>query len=162
MTSADDEAWMQLAYAQAVEAAARGEVPIGAVVVDDHGAVCAQTGNRCVELSDPTAHAEILALREAGGKLGNYRLPGVTLYVTLEPCVMCIGAMIHARIARLVFAAPDPKTGAVASKYQIGRDGLLNHTLQITSGLLADQCSALLTAFFRARRTVPGETKIYS
>jgi tRNA(adenine34) deaminase len=152
MGRATDEQCMQLAYEQALLAAERGEVPIGAVLVDLDGKVLAQEGNRCIEFSDPSAHAEILVLRKAGKELANYRLAGTTLYVTLEPCIMCTGALIHARVKRLVYGAADPKAGAIVSKYQIGSDDRLNHTLTISSGLLAEQCGRLLKAFFKARR----------
>lgn len=147
-----EELFMGLAYAEAVAAGLRHEVPVGAVLVNADGVVLAQTGNRTIELSDPCAHAEILALRSGGMKLQNYRLPGATLFVTLEPCLMCMGAMIHARLARLVFAALDPKAGAASSRYQVGRDQRLNHTLTITQGPLANECSDLLRDFFKARR----------
>lgn len=143
---------MQLAYDEALKSAARNEVPVGAVLVDGNGDVLASAGNRCVELSDPSAHAEILAMRAAGQKTANYRLVGTTLYATLEPCVMCVGAMIHARIQRLVYAAQDPKAGAVESKYTIGHDGKLNHCFKIESGLMAEECGKLLRDFFKASR----------
>ncbi len=144
--------YMRIAYDEATEAANRGEVPVGAVLVDDNGRILARAGNSTISLSDPSAHAEILVLRQAGLSLGNYRLLKTTMYVTLEPCIMCMGAMIHARISRLVFGAFDPKTGAAHSCYQIGRDGLLNHNMIIESGLLADECGLLLKNFFKARR----------
>jgi len=143
---------MQLAYEQALSAAERGEVPIGAVLVDCDGKVLALDGNRCIEFSDPSAHAEILVLRKAGRQLANYRLTGTTLYVTLEPCIMCTGALIHARVGRLVYGAADPKAGAIVSQYQVGSDGRLNHALVISSGLMAEQCGRLLQNFFKARR----------
>jgi tRNA(adenine34) deaminase len=142
---------MRLALEQATIAAAGGEVPVGAVLCGD-GELIAVAGNSPIGLTDPTAHAEILVLRAAAGALGNYRLTGTTLYVTLEPCIMCMGAIIHARVARLVFGALDPKTGAAVSRYRIGSNGRLNHRLDITSGILAEQCSALLREFFRQRR----------
>lgn len=149
---------MALAYAEAVAAGLRHEVPVGAVLVDAEGVVLARDGNRTIELCDPCAHAEILALRAGGVKQGNYRLSGATLFVTLEPCLMCTGAMIHARLARLVFAALDPKAGAVVSRYQIGRDRRLNHTLVIDQGCMATECGELLREFFKVRRQgkVPG------
>jgi len=143
---------MGLALAEARAAALRLEVPIGAVLIDADGVVLARDSNRTIELSDPTAHAEILALRAGGRRVGNYRLPGATMFVTLEPCLMCIGAMIHARLSRLVFASLDPKAGAALSRYQIGQDQRLNHALVIEQGPLSDQCSALLRSFFQARR----------
>lgn len=159
MVAAEDDRFMGLAYAEAVAAAERHEVPVGAVLVGADGRVLAQEGNRTIELSDPCGHAEILAMRAAGVRLGNYRLSGATLFVTLEPCLMCMGAMIHARLARLVFAALDPKAGAAVSRYQIGRDRQLNHTLAISQGPMAVECGELLSDFFRARRrrgvTVP-------
>lgn len=143
---------MQIALARAEESAAKGEVPVGAVLVDGGGAVIASAGNETVCAHDPVGHAEIRALRIAAGKAGNYRLPHTTLYVTLEPCVMCAAAMVHARIARLVFGATDPKTGAVVSKYAIGSDGLLNHSFSVTGGVLADECGGVLRDFFQKRR----------
>ena len=143
---------MGLAHAEAVAASQRHEVPVGAVLVGLDGTVLARDGNRTIELSDPSAHAEILVLRAAGMKLGNYRLTGATLFVTLEPCLMCMGAMVHARLDRLVFAALDPKAGAAVSRYQIGRDQLLNHTLMISQGPMAHPCGELLREFFKARR----------
>ena len=149
--TAKDEKWMRLALDLAEIAAARGEVPVGAVLVENESAL-ASAGNSPISLNDPTAHAEILVLREAASRKGNYRLPGSTLYVTLEPCVMCMGALLHARVSRLVFGALDPKTGAAQSRYAIGSDGRLNHHLEITSGILGDSCSIILKDFFRTRR----------
>ena len=146
-----DEKWMRQALAQARIAATKGEVPVGAVLIEADS-VLAAAGNSPITLNDPTAHAEILVLREAAATKGNYRLPGTTLYVTLEPCVMCIGAILHARVGRLVFGALDPKTGAVQSCYAIGSDGVLNHSLELTSGILHEDCSAILRDFFRVRR----------
>lgn len=144
--------FMELAYQEAVEAGLRHEVPVGAVLVDADEMVLAQDGNRTIELNDPSAHAEILVLRAGGMKSQNYRLSGATLFVTLEPCLMCMGAMIHARLARIVFAALDPKAGAALSRYQIGQDQKLNHTLSVTQGPMAKECSKLLRDFFKARR----------
>ncbi len=149
-----DNAFMQMALEEARNAAERGEVPIGAVLVDSHGQLMACDGNRSIEHHDPSAHAEMLVLREAGQKLGNYRLTGATLYVTLEPCVMCAGAMVHARIRRLVYGAVDPKTGGVMSCYQVGSDGILNHRIEVEGGLLADESSSLLKDFFAKKRSV--------
>jgi tRNA(adenine34) deaminase len=146
-----DELYMRRALELAACGEAEGEVPVGAVVVHE-GRVFAETWNRPISLADPTAHAEILALRAAGQALGNYRLPGATLYVTLEPCAMCAGAMVHARIARLVYGATDPRVGAVDSQFDLLRAGGLNHRVEITGGILAAECSARLQAFFRARR----------
>jgi tRNA(adenine34) deaminase len=150
--SANDEQWMGEALALAREAAARGEVPVGAIVVHD-GAIVGRGGNAPIAHSDPTAHAEIAALRDAGRALGNYRLPGCTLYVTLEPCAMCAGAIMHARIARLVFGAADPKTGACGSVVDLFAETRLNHHTEVTRGVAADACAALLTRFFAARRS---------
>jgi tRNA(adenine34) deaminase len=144
--------FMQEALAIARDAAARGEVPVGAVVVRD-GAVIGRGGNSPIAHNDPTAHAEIAALREAGRALGNYRLPGCTLYVTLEPCAMCAGAIQHARIARLVFGATDPKTGACGSVVDLFAEARLNHHASVTGGVGAAESAALLGAFFAARRS---------
>ncbi|MDR3630900.1 MAG: tRNA adenosine(34) deaminase TadA [Desulfocapsaceae bacterium] len=145
------EFWMSMALEQAQKAALCGEIPVGAVLVRDN-LLLAATGNSPIGRQDPTAHAEILAIREAAGRIGNYRLPGTTLYVTLEPCIMCMGAVIQARIDTLVFGAHDPKTGAVESCYRIGSDALLNHTINLKGGILADACGALLKDFFRTKR----------
>ncbi len=147
-----DVEYMLLALAQACLAAERGEVPVGAVLVGADGDILARDGNRTIELHDPTAHAEILVLRRAGKSIGNYRLSGSTLYVTIEPCVMCAGALVHARVSRLVYGAEDAKAGAVVSCYNVGRDGRLNHTLDVEAGVLADECSRILKDFFRRRR----------
>jgi tRNA(adenine34) deaminase len=142
---------MRLALEQARRSALAGEVPVGAVLVQNEHLLAA-AGNSPITSQDPTAHAEILAIRMAAKKLGNYRLPGTTLYVTLEPCVMCMGAIIHARIDRLIFGVHDPKTGAAESCYHIGNDSLLNHTLAIESGVLANECGTILKEFFQKRR----------
>ncbi len=147
-----DRHMMALALTQARLAGEAGEVPVGALVLAADGTILAQAGNDCIAASDPAGHAEMRALRQAAALLGNYRLPGVTVYVTLEPCAMCAALMVQARIARLVFGALDPKTGAVASKYQIGSDGLLNHRFAVTGGVLAGECATLLRDFFRQRR----------
>jgi tRNA(adenine34) deaminase len=146
-----DEYWMQQALLQAEIAGEKGEIPVGAVLIDDNGFLAA-AGNTPIRYQDPTAHAEIIAIRKAAERQQNYRLPGTTLYVTLEPCIMCMGAMIQARIERLVFGTTDPKTGAASSVYAIGSDGHLNHKIEIRSGVLAEQCSALLKTFFKYRR----------
>jgi tRNA(adenine34) deaminase len=146
-----DEERMLLALAQAREATLGGEVPVGAVLFQD-GRLLAAGQNRVLRDSDPTAHAEIVALRAAGIELGNYRLPGCTLYCTLEPCAMCAGAMIHARLERVVFAAMDPKAGAAGSVLSVLNHPQLNHRMTVESGLLADASSALLREFFAARR----------
>lgn len=147
----DDAYFMEQAIAQARRAEALGEVPVGAVVVRD-GVVIAAGYNHPIGTHDPTAHAEIMALREAATVLGNYRLPGCTLYVTLEPCAMCSGAMMHARLARVVFGASDPKTGACGSVLNLFGEARLNHHTALHGGVLADQCGSLLRAFFAARR----------
>ncbi|MGI6657554.1 MAG: tRNA adenosine(34) deaminase TadA [Desulfobulbus sp.] len=152
MTSAEDIRLMERALVQARLAAAAGEVPVGAVVVDADGAILAEAGNNCIDASDPAGHAEMIALRRAALRLGNYRLPGTTLYVTLEPCLMCAGLLVHARIERLVFAASDPKAGAIRSCYRIGDDGLLNHRFAVTGGVCAEAAAGLLRDFFRNRR----------
>ncbi len=144
--------YMGLALEEAKLAAERDEVPVGAVLVDQDGTILASDGNRSIELSDPAGHAEMLVMRAAGRLLGNYRLAGATLYVTLEPCVMCAGAMVHARIGKVVYGAEDPKAGGLVSRYQVGRDGRLNHTLEVEGGVMADACGRLLTDFFRSRR----------
>ena len=145
---------MRRALALARHSAAAGEVPVGAVLSDAAGTILAEAGNCCIAGHDPCGHAELRAIREAAGKQGNYRLPGCRLHVTLEPCVMCAGACIQARLAEVVYGAPDPKAGALHSCYQIGADGRLNHSFAVRGGLLADECAALLLAFFRERRQV--------
>jgi tRNA(adenine34) deaminase len=149
-TLTDDDA-MKLALDQAVEATTHGDVPIGAVVVRD-GEVIAARHNERELTGDPTAHAEVLAIRDAASVVGHWRLLDCTLYVTLEPCVMCAGALVNARIGRLVFAATDPKAGAVASLYQVCGDLRLNHRLPVSPGVRADEAGALLRAFFADRR----------
>ncbi|MGI9303762.1 MAG: tRNA adenosine(34) deaminase TadA, partial [Gammaproteobacteria bacterium] len=151
VTSAADESWMRRALTLALRARAAGEVPVGAVLVKD-GAVVGEGWNRPIASNDPTAHAEIVALRAAGQGERNYRVPGTTLYVTLEPCPMCVGAMIHARIARLVVGAADPKTGATGSGFDLLNAPTHNHRVELTTGVLDAMCSRLLTSFFRARR----------
>lgn len=143
---------MRRALVQARQAAEAGEVPVGAVAIDAQGAILAEAGNNCIGASDPSGHAEMVVLRRAAQVVGNYRLPGLTLYVTLEPCPMCAALMVHARIARLVFGATDPKGGAIVSKYRIGSDGLLNHGFSVTGGVCAEECGNLLRDFFRGRR----------
>ncbi|MEN8190933.1 MAG: tRNA adenosine(34) deaminase TadA [Thermodesulfobacteriota bacterium] len=143
---------MRQALEQATIGEQLGEVPVGAVLTID-SAPAAVGHNQPISTNDPTGHAEITVLRQACRQLGNYRLPrNSCLYVTLEPCIMCMGALIHARLDRLVYGARDPKTGAVESCYRIGRDGLLNHNIEVTGGLLADESSRLLKNFFRKRR----------
>jgi len=148
---ASDEVWMGEALILARAAGARGEVPVGAVVVRD-GVVIGRGGNAPIAASDPTAHAEITALRDAAVAVGNYRLPGCDLYVTLEPCAMCAGAIQHARISRLVFGASDPKTGACGSVVDLFALSKLNHHATVTRGARAEECGLLLSEFFAARR----------
>jgi tRNA(adenine34) deaminase len=149
--SSTDELYMHRALELARCAEAEGEVPVGAVLVSG-GRVVAETWNRPISSNDPTAHAELLALRAAGQALGNYRLVGATLYVTLEPCAMCAGAMVHARIARLVYGAPDPKAGAAGSVFDLLRSEALNHRVEVEGGVLGEACGELLKSFFQARR----------
>ncbi len=151
MKQAEDLRFMAVALKQAKVAAKAGEVPIGAVMVRD-GEVLAADRNRREELNDAAAHAEILLIRQVGAILGGWRLSGCTLYVTLEPCPMCAGALVLARLHRLVFGAPDPKTGAVVSLYDIVRDCRLNHSLKVSGGVMWEDCAALLRDFFRQRR----------
>ena len=146
-----DDDWMAEALALARAAGARDEVPVGAIVVVD-GAIVGRGGNAPIVGNDPTAHAEIAALREAGARLGNYRLPGSTLYATLEPCAMCAGAIMHARVARLVFGARDPKSGACGSVIDLFAEPRLNHHTTVAGGVGAEACGALLSQFFAARR----------
>ncbi|MES2832159.1 MAG: tRNA adenosine(34) deaminase TadA [Pseudomonadota bacterium] len=148
----NDELFMRLAIDQAHNAWTLGEVPVGALVVKD-GVVLATGFNQPIGTHDPTAHAEIMALRAAASILGNYRLPGCTLYVTLEPCAMCAGAMMHARLERVVFGAADPKTGACGSVVDLFSQPLLNHHTVMTPGVLAEACGAMLKDFFIERRT---------
>ena len=148
----DDPFFMKLALSLAREAASCGEVPVGAVVVDPQGSVIGRGFNQPIGRHDPTAHAEIMALRNAAQHLANYRLPGCTLYVTLEPCAMCAGAMLHARLARVVFGAADPKSGASGSVIDVFGETRLNHHTEIGGGVLAEECGALLSDFFAARR----------
>jgi tRNA(adenine34) deaminase len=149
--SRDDAAWMELALAQALSAAEAGEVPVGAVVVKD-GEVVGAGQNRNLRDHDPAAHAEIVALRQAAAQLGNHRLGGCVMFATIEPCAMCAGAMIHARLARLVYGAGDPKAGAAGSALDVLNHPRLNHRMEVTSGVLADRCSEILQTFFRQRR----------
>ena len=149
-----DELWMEEALREAARAQASGEVPIGAVVVHN-GKVIGRGWNRPVFECDATAHAEIIALREAGREIGNYRLNDCELFVTLEPCAMCAGAMTHARIRRLIYAADDPKSGAVKSALQVLNHPALNHKIEVTSGVLAGRAMEMLQGFFRERRDSP-------
>lgn len=147
----DDSEFMGLALELAREAGAAGEVPVGALVVVD-GDIVGRGFNQPIVRHDPTAHAEIMALRDAAARLGNYRLPSGTLYVTLEPCAMCAGAILHARIGRVVFGARDPKTGAAGSVIDLFAESRLNHQTTLLDGILADECGSLLSGFFAARR----------
>jgi tRNA(adenine34) deaminase len=153
--AAADAAFMRAALEEARAAEAAGDVPIGAVVVKD-GRVLARARNRREADADPTAHAEVLALRAAARALGTWRLGGCTLYVTLEPCFMCAGAVVNARVARLVFGATDPKAGAVGSLADVPGDARLNHRPEVVRGVLAEDAAALLQSFFAARRRAPG------
>ena len=148
----NDEPYMRLAIQEAKSAARRGEVPVGAVLVNAAGDVVAKAGNAPISICDPTAHAEVLALRDAAYESDNYRLGGLTLYVTLEPCTMCAGAISNARIARLVYGAPDVKGGAVENGVRFFKQPTCHHRPEVTSGVLAEDCAELLTSFFRARR----------
>jgi len=146
-----DEIFMARALSLARTAAQQGEVPVGAVLVKN-GEVIGEGWNQPISAHDPSAHAEIMALRQAAVRQGNYRLPETTLYVTLEPCVMCAGAIIHARVKRLVYAAPDPKTGAAGSVFDIFTSGQVNHRVDVSTGVLAQSCGEELRQFFRSRR----------
>ena len=151
LSVAADEAFLREAIAEAQHAAAAGEVPVGAVVVHN-GEIIGRGQNRVIRDSDPTAHCEIVAMRKAAQHLRNYRLTGCDLYVTLEPCAMCAGAILHARIARLTYAAPDPKAGACGSVLSVLNHPQLNHRVEVTAGLLSHECGTLLTSFFADKR----------
>lgn len=146
-----DEYWMEQAIALAKNAQELDEVPVGAIVVLG-GEVIGRGFNQPISGDDPTAHAEIIALRDAGRQLGNYRLPGSTLYVTLEPCMMCAGAMVHSRITRLVYGAPDAKTGVIDSYLDAFSQPVVNHKIEVTGGVMAQECGSMLTTFFRNKR----------
>lgn len=148
---ATDRHWMQRALELARRAQVAGEVPVGAVLVRE-GELAGEGWNRNIGLNDPCAHAEVLALRAAGARLGNHRLPGCDLYVTLEPCPMCVGACIHARVRRVVYGAADPKTGALGGCFDLLREADHNHVPQVSGGVLSEESSGLLRAFFQARR----------
>ena len=159
-TSRDsDISWMQQALIQAQLAADQDEVPVGAVVVLD-GKIIGEGYNQPISGSDPTAHAEIMALRAAAKKTGNYRLPGATLYVTIEPCTMCIGAMVHARIDRLVYGALEPKAGMVESQLNLIKQPCYNHQIETCGGVLAEPCSQIISDFFQRRRREKKQRKI--
>jgi len=151
MQPGEDAAWMELALEQARLAALAGEVPVGALVIRQ-GEIIGQGHNRNLLDNDPTAHAEIVALRQAAARVGNHRLIGCTMVATIEPCSMCAGALIHARIARLVYGAADPKAGAAGSTVQVINHPSLNHRMEVTAGVLADKCSEILQQFFRQKR----------
>ena len=146
-----DQQWMRYALHRALQAGERGEVPVGAVIVLD-GELIAEGSNEPIAANDPTAHAEIVAIRRAAELRRNYRLTGATLYVTIEPCQMCVGAMIHARIARLVYGAPEPKAGAIESAMRAHEHPSLNHRMEATGGVLEEECRALIQEFFHSRR----------
>ena len=150
MDGADAE-YMRAALAQAAEAKRRGEVPVGSIVVLD-GTVVGEGFNQPIGAHDPTAHAEIVAIRAAAKQLGNYRMTGATLYVTIEPCQMCVGAMVHARIARLVYGTPEPKAGAIESAMHAHEHPALNHRIEVLGGVLEDECRAMIQGFFEERR----------
>jgi tRNA(adenine34) deaminase len=149
--SLTDKDFMAAALVRARIARTRGEVPVGAVVVQD-GVVIGEGFNQPIGTNDPTAHAEIMALREAAHRVGNYRLPGAQLYVTIEPCQMCVGAMIHARIARVVYGTREPKAGAIESAMRAHEHPSLNHRMEVTGGVLEEECRSLIQAFFAERR----------
>ena len=151
VTYETDIYWMRRALELARRAEAEGEVPVGAVLVRGDELI-AEGWNRPISTNDPTAHAEIVTLRAAGNRISNYRLPDTTLYVTLEPCAMCAGAIVHARAARVVYGAPDPKSGAAGSVFALLQAPQLNHRVEVTAGVLAKEAGALLREFFRARR----------
>ena len=147
-----DREYMERALACARRASEAGEVPVGAVLVDADGEILAEAGNAPIASHDPSAHAEMRVLREAGRKLRNYRLPGTTLYVTLEPCPMCAGALVHARVARIVYAAADPRAGACGSVFDLVRSDALNHRIDVAGGVGEEDSAALLRTFFAERR----------
>ena len=152
MANANDEKWMEIALAQAEEGGAAGEVPVGAVLVDAEGHELARAHNAPRQLCDPTAHAEVLTLRRAAQRSGAYRLPGTTLYATLEPCALCLGAALQARVQRIVFGALDPKGGAAGSVVDLTSQRALNHKIETLSGVLAGPCAEILRTFFAKRR----------
>lgn len=155
---AEHEGWMREALAEAARAQARGEVPVGAVFVQE-GAIVARGHNLREAAQDPTAHAELIAIRAAAARLGTWRLSGVTAYVTLEPCPMCAGALVNARVDRVVYGATDPKAGATETLYAIGSDARLNHRFELVSGVLAEECGAALTEFFQRIRAARRRAK---
>ena len=152
MMGESDEFWMRMAVESAGKACEAGEVPVGACLIDSEDDLLATAFNRTITDNDPTAHAEVLVLREGASKIGNYRLSGTTLYTTIEPCVMCAGALVNARVKRLVYGAADERFGAVETLFRLCDHESLNHRIEITSGVLADECRALMQDFFRQRR----------
>ena len=146
------EYFMKIALNEAKKAGQIGEVPVGAILVSENGGILSAAHNQTIKLADPTAHAEILALRKAALEVNNYRLLNTTLYVTVEPCIMCMGAIVHARISRVVFGATDPKWGAAGSLYNFAADDRLNHRVKITTDVCAEDCRRLMQDFFRAKR----------
>ncbi|MBN1105454.1 MAG: nucleoside deaminase [Deltaproteobacteria bacterium] len=156
---------MNEALREAEKASLEGEVPVGAVLADEAGEIVSSAHNRTLSLQDPTAHAEMLTLRIAAARYGNYRLTGTTLVVTVEPCLMCMGAALNARVSRLVFGAADPKGGAAGSLYDVSRDSRLNHRIEVVSGVMEQECARLMQEFFRRRRgdrgQHPGHEKVH-
>ena len=148
----DHETFMMLALEEAKKAGQISEVPIGAILVAENGEVLSAAYNQTIKAADPTAHAEVLALRQAAGKINNYRLLNTTLYVTVEPCIMCMGAIVHARVTKVVFGALDPKWGAAGSLYNFAHDDRLNHRVELLKGVLEEDCRKLMQDFFRAKR----------
>lgn len=155
-------ALMKIALAEAEKGAKMGEVPVGAVLVSESGRILAVSPNRTISLADPSAHAEILALRLACKKIKNYRLLNTTLYVTIEPCIMCMGAAIHARVGRIVYGAPDPKWGGAGSLYNFATDNRLNHHPEVIGGICENECRKIIQMFFRAKRKQGGDSSLYS
>ena len=153
----NDYDFMRIALEEAQAAYSAGEVPVGAVLVQD-GHILARAHNLPITMNDPSAHAELLALRQAGEKVGNYRLVGAELYITLEPCIMCAGAIVQARLARVIFGARDPKCGAAASLYNILTDERLNHQVEVTEGILQEECGEIMSRFFRQKRVTSAPT----
>lgn len=152
LSLSEDEHFMMIALACAKKAVERGEVPVGAVITDGEGRLLAADHNRPIALCDPTAHAEMVVLRKAAQRIGNYRLDGCTIYTTLEPCVMCFGAMIHARVKRLVYGAPDPKGGVFHAGLDLTIPGFFNHYIEVCGGILAQEAAEILRSFFARRR----------
>ena len=155
----NDEHFMHIAIEEAQKAEAKNEVPVGVVVTDSEGCILSRAHNQIITNCDPTAHAEILALREACASMRNYRLLSTTLYATVEPCVMCMGAIVHARVKRVVFGAHDPKWGAAGSLYNFSEDNLLNHHTEIVGGVCAERCRSMMQHFFRSRRKLRPNTE---